>query len=206
MAAVLSEEVFNQLCKRGVRLPGGRHEVDAFEEERPDALCLRCGGWGHGTPHCEARDPKCAICAAGHAMKDHRCSVEGCRVGRGRMCPHTTAKCANCGGPHGARADVCVARKIAQHASRGWRSPPPPRRERRGRFLVLWPRASRRRAYRRSRWRRWEERNREPWGSSELLSFLLSLVRYGGDVWFLVALFLLFVFVFSGGTGEKETL
>ena len=47
------------------------------------------------------------------------------------MCPHTTAKCANCGGPHGARADACVAKKIAQHASRGWRSPPPPRREKR---------------------------------------------------------------------------
>ena len=88
VAAVLSEEVFNQLCKRGVRLPGGRHEVDAFEEERPDALYLRCGEWGHVTPHCEAKNPKCAICAAGHATRDHRCSVEGCRVGRGRMCPH----------------------------------------------------------------------------------------------------------------------
>ena len=49
----------------------------------------------------------------------------------GRMCPHTTAKCANCGGPHGARADACAAKKIAQHAARGWGSPPPPRRERR---------------------------------------------------------------------------
>ena len=47
------------------------------------------------------------------------------------MCPHVTAKCANCGGPHGARADACAARKIAQHAARGWRSPPQPRRERR---------------------------------------------------------------------------
>ena len=44
------------------------------------------------------------------------------------MCPHTMAKCANCGGPHGARADACAAKKIAQHAARGWRSPPPPRR------------------------------------------------------------------------------
>ena len=131
VAAVLSEEVFGRLCKRGVRLPGGRHEVDAFEEERPDALCLRCGEWGHITPHCEAKNPKCAICAKDHATKDHRCSVEGCRVGRGRMCPHTTAKCANCGGPHGARADAYAAKRIAQHAARGWRSPPPPGREKR---------------------------------------------------------------------------
>ena len=130
VAAVLGEEVFNQLCKRGVRLPGSRHEVDAFEEERPDALCLRCGEWGHVT-HCEAKDPRCAICAKEHATRDHQCSVEGCRMGRGRMCPHTTAKCANCGGPYGARADACAAKRIAQHAARGWRSPPPHRRERR---------------------------------------------------------------------------
>ena len=50
-------------------------------------------------------------------------------MGRGRMCPHTTAKCVNCGRPHGARADACQAKRIAQHATRGWRSPPPPRRE-----------------------------------------------------------------------------
>ena len=131
-ATVLSEEVFGRLCRRGTRLPGGRREVDAFEEERPDALCLRCGEWGHVTPHCdEAKRPKCAICAKEHATRDHHCPVEGCRVGRGRMCPQTTAKCANCGGPHGARADACAAKKIAQHAVRGWRSSPPPRREQR---------------------------------------------------------------------------
>ena len=48
-----------------------------------------------------------------------------------RMCPHTTAKCANCGGPHGARADACAAKRIVQHAAREWRTPPPPRREQR---------------------------------------------------------------------------
>ena len=131
VAAILGEEVFNQLCRRGVRIPGSRHEVDAFEEERPDALCLRCGEWGHATPHCKAKDPRCAICAKEHATRDHRCSVEGCRVGRGRMCPHMTAKRANCGGPHGARADACAAKKIAQHAARGWRPPSPSQRERR---------------------------------------------------------------------------
>ena len=130
VATILGEEVFGLLCKRGVWLPGGRHEVDAFEEERPDALCLRCGEWGHITPHCdEAKRLKCAICAKEHTTRDHRCSVEGRRMGIGRMCPHTTAKCANCGGPHGARADACQAKRIAQHAARGWRSPPPLRRE-----------------------------------------------------------------------------
>ena len=130
VAAVLGEAVFGWLCKSGIRLPGGRYEVDAFEEERPDALCLRCGEWGHITPHCdEAKRPRCAICAKEHATRDHRCSVEGCRVGRGHMCSHTTAKCATRGGPQGARADACGAKRNAQHAARGWRSLPPPRKE-----------------------------------------------------------------------------
>ena len=87
VAAVLGETVFGWLCRSGVRLPGGRYEVGAFEEERPDALCLRCGEWGHVTPHCDkAKRPKCAICAKEHATRDHRCSVEGCRVGRGCIC------------------------------------------------------------------------------------------------------------------------
>ena len=42
-AAVLGEAVVGRLCSSGIQLPGGRYEVDAFEETRPDALCLRCG-------------------------------------------------------------------------------------------------------------------------------------------------------------------
>ena len=40
------------------------------------------------------------------------------------------AKCANCGGSHGARADACAAKREARLSARGWRSPPPPWRER----------------------------------------------------------------------------
>ena len=60
---------------------------------------------------------------------NHRCPVEGCKVGKGRPCPHGTAKCANCGGPHGARADACAAKREARGEARGWRSPSPRRRE-----------------------------------------------------------------------------
>ena len=42
VAAVLGEAVFSRLCRSGIRLPGGRYEVDAYEEVRPDVLCLRC--------------------------------------------------------------------------------------------------------------------------------------------------------------------
>ena len=131
VAAVLGEATLNRLCRHGVRLFGVRYEVDAYEETRPNAFCSRCSGWGHVAPHCKTAAPRCSICARDHAETDHRCPVEGCKAGRGRPCPHGTAKCANCWGPHGARADACTAKREARGAARGWRSPPPPRRERR---------------------------------------------------------------------------
>ena len=51
-------------------------------------------------------------------------------MGRGHRCPHTTAKCANCGGPHGARAEACASKRKARQSARGWLTPPPPQRER----------------------------------------------------------------------------
>ena len=62
-------------------------------------------------------------------MQDHRCPVEGCRAGRGRGCSHTTTWCANCKGPHGARADACTAKKEARQLAWRWRSPPHQHRE-----------------------------------------------------------------------------
>ena len=50
-------------------------------------------------------------------------------MGRGRPCPHGTVKCANCGGPHGARVDACAAKREARVETREWRSPSPKRRE-----------------------------------------------------------------------------
>ena len=57
--------------------------------------------------------------------------VAGCRAGKGHPYPHGAAKCANCGGPHGARADACAAKRDAHGAAKGWRSPSLPRREKR---------------------------------------------------------------------------
>ena len=50
-------------------------------------------------------------------------------MGKGRPCPHGVVKCANCGGPHGARADACAAKREARVEARGRRSPSPKRRE-----------------------------------------------------------------------------
>lgn len=69
------------------------------------------------------------ICAREHTTSEHRCLVEGCRAGRGRLCPYGTAKCANCAGPHSARADACAAKREAWQSAQRWKAPPPPRRE-----------------------------------------------------------------------------
>ena len=131
-AAVLGEATFNRLCRYGVRLFGARYGAGACEEVRPNAFCSRCSGWGHIAPHCEAAEPKCSICAKDHEDTNHRCPVEGRKVGSGRLCPHRTTKCANCGGPHGAWADACAAKGEARGKARGWRSPPPLRRAKKG--------------------------------------------------------------------------
>ena len=119
VAAVLGEVIFDRLCKSGALPFGRRYEVDAYEEARPDAFCSHCCGWGHIAPHCEAATPRCAVCAGDHTTNDHRCPVEGCRVGKGRPCPHGATKCANCGGLHGSRAGACTAKRSARQLARG---------------------------------------------------------------------------------------
>ena len=130
VAAALGEAAFNRLCRYGVRLFGARYGVDACEEVQPNAFCSRCSGWGHIAPHCETAAPRCFICAKDNEETNHWCPVEGCKVGRGRPCHHGTTRCANCGGPHGARADARTAKRETRGEARGWRPPLPPRRER----------------------------------------------------------------------------
>ena len=79
VAAVLGDATFGRVCRSGVHLFGGRYEVEAFEEARPDASCSWCSHWGHIAPHCSAT-PRCSIYAKEHTTHNHQCSVEGCRV------------------------------------------------------------------------------------------------------------------------------
>ena len=71
----------------------------------------------------------CFLCRGPHRERPPvpRRGVQG---GEGRSCPHGQTKCANCGGPHGARADACAAKRTARQLARVWKTPPPPRRER----------------------------------------------------------------------------
>ena len=132
VTAVLGEATFNRLCRYGVRLFGAPYDVDRYEKARPNAFCTRCSGWGRIAPHCKAADSRCSICAKDYEEANHQCPVEGYKVERGHPCPHETAKCANYGGPHGARADACAAKRKAQGEARGWRRSLPPARRVRG--------------------------------------------------------------------------
>ena len=58
------------------------------------------------------------------------CPVEGFTAGKGQTCKHVTAKCVNCRGPHFAQANDSPKKREAQQEAKGWRSPPPQRRER----------------------------------------------------------------------------
>ena len=129
---------------------------------------------GHIAPDCTSTDPKCSICSGDHEAINHRCPVEGCKVGKGHPCPHGAVKCANCGGPHGARADVCAAKREARMEARGGgchpqsggrrarglrnpkNEPRPPRGERRVRWRLL---CRRRKGPLRWPWR-WRSRRR----------------------------------------------
>ena len=145
--------------------------------------------WGHIAPHCPAAAPKCVLCSKNHQTADHRCPVEGCRAGRGHQSAHGITRCANCGGPHGARADVRAHKGEVRRIARGWRSPPPHGGSEEGlrplpRLPVRRPRPPKmercQAARRRPRWRRGMDRPRR-WGqgsrgvervlSSSFLSF-----------------------------------
>ena len=51
-------------------------------------------------------------------------------MGKGHPCPHGTARCANCGGAHGARAEACARKREASQRPGGGRPNPPPCLER----------------------------------------------------------------------------
>ena len=59
---VLGEATFSSLQKSGLRLLGRRYNGEAFEEERLDMFCGRCGRWGHIEARC-TRDACYAFCA-----------------------------------------------------------------------------------------------------------------------------------------------
>ena len=111
--AVVWEATFSGLCKTGVRLLGRRYEVEAFEEDRPDAFYSRYCACSHIGPRCTAAVPGASSARRGtrRPTTGARLIVEGCR---GHPCPHGVARSRNCRGPRLPWAVVCPARKEAQ--------------------------------------------------------------------------------------------
>lgn len=83
---------------------------------------MACSGWGHGEHNCLFPDmARCALCAGQHRTAEHKRNIKDCKAGRGSVCTHLIAKCANCKGPYGARSDQCPKKKAAQEQAKGWK-------------------------------------------------------------------------------------
>ena len=75
---------------------------------------MTCCGIGHERMRgCGNRPAKCIICTGAHKVEEHQCGMTRCTKGRGKICPHITVKCANCGGSHMANFSRCVSRQKA---------------------------------------------------------------------------------------------
>jgi len=68
--------------------------------------CNKCQKFGHTRAYC-TNEVKCRVCALSHEGKDHICQI--CQV-RDQECPHSRAKCANCGKNH-TSDDKCLERE-----------------------------------------------------------------------------------------------
>ena len=129
--AVVGEAVAARLCKQGVRLAGLSHEAEPFEEARPDAFGRRCCAWGHVAPSARRQPPGAP--SAGRAIRRSTTGVPS----RGAASSGATRAHTRWPGTGAVRghtspgANVCLAKREARRFAKGWRSPSPPRRERR---------------------------------------------------------------------------
>ena len=70
--------------------------------------CANCQQFGHHTLKCP-NPPVCRWCASLHSTREHSCPTSTCRD-KGRLCPHTSPKCASCAGPHDTPSTLCTRR------------------------------------------------------------------------------------------------
>jgi len=116
---VKGEAEAKKLCASGLRFGGVVRVVERYWEAGPSSVCMRCCGIGHERMgSCGDRPSKCVICAGPHKVEDHCCGVAGCNKGKGKICIHVTAKCANCGGAHAANSPRCGSRHKADLQAR----------------------------------------------------------------------------------------
>ena len=89
----------------GLRFGGVIKKVEKYWDAGPGSVCMKCCGIGHERQgNCEDRPEKCIMCASAHPASEHQCGVNGCRKGKGKLCVHVVARCANCQGNHQANS------------------------------------------------------------------------------------------------------
>ena len=70
--------------------------------------CANCQQFGHHTLKCP-NPPVRRWCASLHSTWEHSCPTSTCRD-KGRLCLHTSPKCASCAGPHDVHSALCTRR------------------------------------------------------------------------------------------------
>jgi len=121
---VPGKAVGQALCNE-MWVAGNKFKAEVFIPNRADTLCGICSQWGHSEHRCQKGTPVCAICSGAHRTEGHKCDVATC--GKiGRVCPHVTMKCPNCGGNHPAQDARCKAKGAAIAIARSGRSQAPP--------------------------------------------------------------------------------
>lgn len=108
-----------RLIASSLRFGGAIRKVEKYWEAGPRSVCMKCCGIGHKCQgSCGNRPEKCIMCAGAHPANEYRYGVDGCKIGKGKLCVHVKAQCANCQGNHQANSTRCPAGQKAETQAR----------------------------------------------------------------------------------------
>ena len=109
---VSNETEAKRIIANGLRFGGAVKKVEKYWDAGPGSVCMKCCGIGHERQdNCGNRPEKCIMCVGAHTASDHQCGVDRCKMGKGKLCVHVMARCANCQGNHQANSARCPSRQ-----------------------------------------------------------------------------------------------
>jgi hypothetical protein len=82
--------------------------IDEYFSWHPTSQCSNCQEYGQHPKLCKANQPRYAVCAQNHTIKNHPCTISTCRTGS--TCTHPPIQCANCKDTHKAYNQTCPVR------------------------------------------------------------------------------------------------
>lgn len=99
------------LCAKRQRFRGALKLVERYWEAGEGSVCLICYGISHEwLGRCGERLSQYTICVGPYSIEEHRCGVNGCEVGFGKIFSHVTALCINYRGGHQITSAKCSTR------------------------------------------------------------------------------------------------